>query len=70
MDDKHYIFLRHNMNLADVALFRAIASWNSLLATARPTGTMPVLVSRRPAASRPKRVRAYATARHGPYRYA
>lgn len=47
MDDKQYNAYRYNMDLADVALFRAIASEGSLSAAARQTGTTPMLVSRR-----------------------
>ena len=47
MDDKLYIEYRYNMDLADIALFRAIAALGSLSAAARQTGTTPMLVSRR-----------------------
>src|SRR5664279_5741516 len=47
VDDKEYINYRYNMDLSDVALFRAIASGGSLSAAARQMGTTPMLVSRR-----------------------
>ncbi len=47
MDDKNYIDYRYNMDLLDVALFRAIASVGSLSAASRQMGTTPMLVSRR-----------------------
>lgn len=50
MDDKQYITYRYNMDLADVALFRAIAAAGSLSAAARQSDTTPMLVSRRLAA--------------------
>ncbi len=47
MGDKHYIDYRYDMDLADVALFRTIASVGSLSAAARQLGLTPMLVSRR-----------------------
>jgi DNA-binding transcriptional LysR family regulator len=47
LDDKQYNEYRYNMDLADVALFRAIATVGSLSAAARQMGTTPMLVSRR-----------------------
>jgi DNA-binding transcriptional LysR family regulator len=50
LGDKHFIIYRYKMDLADVALFRTIASVGSLSAAARQMGTTPMLVSRRLAA--------------------
>ena len=56
------------MDLADVALFRAIVSVGSLSAAARQMGTTPMLVSRRLAGLEAELARACSTARRGPYR--
>lgn len=47
VDDKQCIGYRYNMDLADVALFHAIASRGSLSAAARHLGTTTMRVSRR-----------------------
>lgn len=47
---KNFILYRYNMELADIALFRTIASLGSLSAAARHLGMTPMLVSRRLAA--------------------
>ncbi|WP_226895949.1 LysR family transcriptional regulator [Polymorphobacter sp. PAMC 29334] len=47
LGDKHYIDYRYDVDLEDVALFRAIAAVGSLSAAARQLGMTPMFVSRR-----------------------